>query len=262
MEVSYQHIHIRSKAKHRDNYSETTKESYKQSKKIKKLKKHIKSKHTLSKHFKFISTKNLFPPKKDYLRCKVIRSHKRALRQVSSHSSPIKMILFNKDNTLASLLWQRFTQIYFENQPILQKISQADLNRMPDRKKIWKNHESAVKSFNSKFCKSYFSEEAVRESYYYFIELMFYDSSPEVLKKKFEFTCCLQGSHNEACAAAWAELKKYLQTEVLVDLNTSPWVPAVTCPNESVKVLKVSHSQPEWVNKIYIKKYFKKYKES
>ena len=253
MEVFHEHIRIKRKSNFNDNSSESTKESYKRPKKLKKLNKHIKSKQILSGHFNYFFTKNLSPPKKEYLRCKVIRSHKRALRQITTSACPIKIIIFNKENMKASNLWERFCEIYSENKILLREISQADLNSMPGREEIWKNHESAAKSFNSKFCKSYFSEMIVRESYHYFTELLFYDLNPEILRRKFDFSCCLKNIHSDSCVEAWRELKKYLQTEVLLDLNTLPWAP---CLGSSEKSLQITRLQPDWINKIYIDRYF------
>ena len=119
-----------------DNFSETTKESEKYSKKLKKLKKHVECKNELEIPCKFVSMKNFSPPKRDYLRCKIIRSHKRAMRQIEIHAYPIKMIFFDKNNFKAEFLWQKFCQVYLTNKSTMQKISQTNLSYMKDSKKI------------------------------------------------------------------------------------------------------------------------------
>ena len=91
-----------------DDCSEATKESetkkFKKLKKLKKIKKHVKLSQASEVISKFFSTKNMYPPKKDYLRCKIIRSHKRAIRQIIFHGCPIKVIAFSQENTKAFLI--------------------------------------------------------------------------------------------------------------------------------------------------------------
>ncbi|OMJ89998.1 hypothetical protein SteCoe_7790 [Stentor coeruleus] len=254
MEISLDHIFTVVNPENIDDLSQSTKHSYKTKKKLKKLKKkHVETQNEGAFGFKFYSIKSNCPPKKDYLRSKMIRSHKRAIRQIATGACPSKILMFKSENCRAEELWKKFCQVYFQNQEILSVVSQTDLNYIADQRKIWKNYQSSVKSYNSKFCRNYFSEIPVRESYFYFIELVFCDFSPEHLKNKFEFCCCHNKSHNSICIDSWKNLKYFLQIEILIELNVVPWEPLQEPQHET---LQVSHSQPEWINKIYINRFF------
>ena len=79
-----------------------------------------------------------------------------------------------------------------------------------------------LRSFNDTFCRLYFSNEIVIESYVNYIEIIFADSDPQNLKKRFEFTCCKREdseSHYPECGEKWQALKIYLEQDMLNDLG-------------------------------------------
>ena len=137
-------------------------------------------------------------PKKDYMRCKMIRGHKRATRQLLKGIIPKKTYLhrFDIDDMRSLKIWLEIKSIVEKNLQVFTKISKTISGP-----KTGKNSEaeSIEKSFNLSFCFNYFSDENIRLSYYYYIQLIFSNFDLNVLCDKFQFKCCLKNRHNIEC---------------------------------------------------------------
>lgn len=177
----------------------------------------------------FYNVKRSFicPPKKEYLRCRMIRGHKRALRHLSKKLIPNATInSFDPRNHTASRIWGRLGSAFKKYESGLLKISQTESGPKTDGKSKRKNKDQDIaKSFNSSFCKQYFKPIDVRESFYYYVELLFADLDPNVLCQKFEFNCC-HGMHNPDCLEKWVLMKKYISKYLIEDLNLVPFFPS------------------------------------
>ncbi|CAG9325544.1 unnamed protein product [Blepharisma stoltei] len=164
--------------------------------------------------------------KKEYLRCRIIRGHKRALRQIKSQKIPTRTInSFDPKNPSAVKIWMKLSEVFQRNEDVLCPISQTENGPKTDGKSKRKEKvDSIAKSFNEKFCKEYFTPYGVRESYYYYIELLFVDLNPRILCEKFEFNCC-RGAHNLQCLEKWLLMKKYISQYMIEDLGLEPFCP-------------------------------------
>mmetsp|Transcript_23699 Transcript_23699/g.23459 ORF Transcript_23699/g.23459 Transcript_23699/m.23459 type:complete len:224 (+) Transcript_23699:2-673(+) len=189
--------------------------------------KHIHRKSTLEAKirnmFFHIKKNSRIPPKKEYLRCRLIRGHKRINRQVSKKSLPIGILnTYDVDDPSAIKLWTILESCYFKSQEEMDFISRTESGPKTDgiskRKGRIKNLE---KSFNLSFCKRYFSSPAVLESFYYYIELVFLKLEPELLCKKFDFRCC-EGEHQPECIEKWLILKHYVRVMMIEELGIIP----------------------------------------
>ena len=168
-----------------------------QKKNIPKVKKSTSESNTLCMFFKHNK-----PPKKEYIRCKLIRGHKRAIRQAIANKVPTTTIhKVNITNKAERKAWLEFAEHVKDkkNQPLLQEksktvngpatdgVSQREVQTVVQREVVT---PEVLRSFNDTFCRLYFSNEIVIESYVNYIEIIFADSDPQNLKKRFEFTCC------------------------------------------------------------------------
>lgn len=162
-------------------------------------------------------------PKKEYVRCKVIRGHKKLLRNIMDSKLPVKGIAkFNNKDKTQLRYYRLFQDHYADNTYELDFVSKTDSGPLTDgkaKRSDPKKVKDAESSFNNSFCKEYFSTQAVRESFFLFIELAFSSLDPEDLKKKFGFKCCEMTIHTLICIDKWLILKFYLQDEIFKTLE-------------------------------------------
>ncbi|OMJ66836.1 hypothetical protein SteCoe_36178 [Stentor coeruleus] len=161
--------------------------------------------------------------KKEFLRAQLIRAFKRALRQISQGKKlPIKSKLhsFDSKNQQALRIWNILKDFYYQNEE-LQSICLTTNGPKTDGKSKPKP-ENIEKSFNSKFCQKFFSQEIVRKCFSYYLELIFLPFEPKVLCKKFNFLCCDEKHHSIDCLYKWDIMKKYLDVLFIIELGLEP----------------------------------------
>jgi hypothetical protein len=166
-------------------------------------------------------------PKKEYIRCKLIRGHKRLLRKIMIHEAFVKelresMCCEYSQRVYFNLLADSFLK-YKNTLVDLIPVEMGPVNEIMKKKKMKLDH--LEKSFNGNFCKEYFNKIETRESYYYYIEYLFSDFDCTKFIKKFGFKCCNDINHSINCYLKWALLKKYCSEIVLEDLNIEPYFP-------------------------------------
>lgn len=176
-------------------------------------------------HFAMSKAKNAKSPKKEYLRCKLIRGHKRAIRQLTKGIIPSATLhKFDINNSKALSIWERMKKIYGENIQFFVDISKTEAGPKTDGKaRRQVISESTQKSFNHKFCSDYFQHECVRESFYYYVLLIFAEFDAALLIEKFQFFCCKDDDHSIKCIDKWMMLKDYITIFMLVELNLTPY---------------------------------------
>ena len=74
-------------------------------------------------------------------------------------------------------------------------------------------------SFNNRFCREYFDDWLVRESFYYFTELLFVDLCPVKLADCFGAKCCLEPLHDSSCVELWVDFKQFVQSFILQEIG-------------------------------------------
>ena len=177
----------------------------------------------------FISFKHQIKghPKKEYLRCKLIRGHKRANRKIKKGK-----YLYNKMKELTEkekMNWQCLVEVYQRNSEVLDNVSKTMFEPIKFKSKARPTSETS-RSFNTDFCQRYFREAAVRESFYYFVEFTFCELSPQDLAKTLGFSCCLSEKHNFDCAYKWVLMKRYANQIIIQDIKLEPWFPTIFHP--------------------------------
>jgi hypothetical protein len=164
-------------------------------------------------------------PKKEYVRCKLIRGHKRAIRQLISNTIPKTTIhKFNPVNFNAQRIWSTLKQITERYSEAFSSICKTEAGPITDgrAKRSAESMKQCEKSFNGVFCAQYFENVHVRESFIQYVSLIFVDFEPGVLGEKFEFYCCKNKKHSVECLEKWAELQRYLKTDMLEELGCDP----------------------------------------
>ncbi|CAG9321927.1 unnamed protein product [Blepharisma stoltei] len=176
----------------------------------------------------FFTKKNIKikPPKKEYLRCKVIRGHKRINRQIQRSTAPVRTL--NKcaeSNTFSMVIWEVMKKHYFSNEGELELVSKTESGPKTDgRSKRTAKEQASQNSYNSLFCREYFQSAAVRQSFFYYVEYLFSYLNPEDLCEKFDLRCC-KNEHDGKCIQKWLILKKYLSYHMIEDLGLEPYLP-------------------------------------
>ena len=167
------------------------------------------------------------PPKKEYLRCKLIRGHKRAIRQILSNIIPKTTIhKFAPTDVKAHNLWTLMIKIINKDCGLLSRISKTEEGPITDgrAKRSAESLALSEKSFNAAFCKAYFANSNVRESFFQYINLIFVDFEPKILCKKFDFSCCRKSMHSVECIEKWGELYRYITQDMIEELACEPFV--------------------------------------
>jgi hypothetical protein len=164
-------------------------------------------------------------PKKEYIRCKLIRGHKRAIRQIISDQLPKATIhRFDEENSKAFSLWLMLKQLYLTHQSEFESISKTESGPVTDgrSKRNEDSIKSSEKSFNANFCKLYFQSKNVRESFGLYLDLVFSQFEPKALNERFEFYCCRNEIHSVECLEKWVSLMEYLKIEMLAEIGCEP----------------------------------------
>ena len=165
-------------------------------------------------------------PKKEYVRCNLIRGHKRAIRQVFVNKIPSATI--HKIDTSSSVQTENWLKFAFQvksNEIILKAKSQTTEGPITDgktKRKASNINNEILKSFNDTFCRDYFNSEVVVESFVKYLAIIFSSMDPESLIERFKFRCCRNeenGSHNDECKENWIELRKYLEETMIQELK-------------------------------------------
>ena len=176
----------------------------------------------IMKMFFTINKTKIQSPKKEYVRCKVIRGHKKLIRSLLENSIPKKGIAkFKLGCTFRGVPYRKFQDHLNENQKVLMEISFTESGPLTDgkHKKRSKEKNSYQSSFNNEFCAEYFENQVIRESFKLFCEIIFSKHNPKSLIKRLGFGCCNSGIHTLECYESWQCLKYYLQNEIFETLG-------------------------------------------
>lgn len=184
--------------------------------------------HNILKAFNRAPNYRSQPPKKEYIRIKVIRGHKRAMRQLSTDRIPRKTLHgFHPSDKAAEANWNQLKYCYLKYSLALNSVSRTEKGPITDGKSKRSTHNglNTAKSFNNQFCKDYFEPLFVRETFYFYVELLFVNKDPEALQKRFDMYCCPNSEHLIGCELKWMHLKFYFNTLMLQELLLDPWKP-------------------------------------
>jgi hypothetical protein len=155
------------------------------------------------------SSQKLGTPKKEYLRCKLIRGFKKCIRLLSKYKTQklAKKFCMGNEET-----WNNLYESYLQYKEILQENSSA---------KIMVSNK-CFKSYNYEFCRAFFSVLEIRITFFFYIENIFFGYNPKKLCKEFKFFCCNEFNHTEDCSQLWENLKIYIQNILMSELGYGP----------------------------------------
>jgi hypothetical protein len=147
-------------------------------------------------------------PKKEYLRCKLIRGCKKCIRYLSQGKNPLKVVKFKKTSGKVKHLISKMITFHNENLETLKDFSKTDT----------KLSDETFKSYNSKFCSNFFKNQEVRKIFRFYVKLIFAEPEVQKLQKEFNFSCCLKKEHCEKCFRKWKVLKNYVLNEMIEEV--------------------------------------------
>lgn len=156
-------------------------------------------------------------PKKEYLRVKVIRGLKRAIREVTSGKSPSRKKLHHPTPS-ASIQWTIFSDFIIANSAF-PRLAATYEGPATEGKTYRIAANDKYRCYNNQCCKDFFDSQLVRQAYYLYLELIFANAEDRDLAEKFGFTAI--GKSKEERMAAWSELRSYLSVTLLAELEES-----------------------------------------
>ncbi|OMJ86329.1 hypothetical protein SteCoe_12180 [Stentor coeruleus] len=178
-------------------------------------------------NFEFISKrKNLLTkptqskkPKKEYVRTKLIRGHKRAQRQCLQELKPEKTIhKINQNNKHQLKSWDAFKNHVISLSDVIKETSKTENGPLTDgrnRRFLDSINKDVPKTCNDEFVKDYFKSIYMRESFKLYINVIFSGQKPKDLCERFGFSCCNRSNHLARCKEIWAELYEQLRNEFI-----------------------------------------------
>ena len=160
-----------------------------------------------------------YPFKKENLRTKVIRAHKKCLREMMNlmhceNPRPKKsrrvLTFFHEVNSPERYeKWLAMLQLCRNNPAHFAKICQTINGPLNDKSTQSKASDKFL-CYNNAYCVDYFKTTLTRESFLAFLELVFEDRSEEELCTVFGGRCCPSGKHSATCSINWCKLKMFM----------------------------------------------------
>ncbi|OMJ94450.1 hypothetical protein SteCoe_2351 [Stentor coeruleus] len=167
----------------------------------------------------FIETNKVKCPKKEYIRTKLIRGHKRAQRQCFQKLKPDKTIhRIDENNKHQIKSWEDFKNNVIAFADIVKEMSKTENGPLTDGKTkriLDAINKNAPKTCNDEFVKDYFKSTYMRESFRLYINVIFAKQKPKELCERFGFNCCNRKNHFARCKEVWAMLYEQLRNEFI-----------------------------------------------
>lgn len=161
-------------------------------------------------------------PKKEYVRCMLIRGHKRMIRQSKKLTPPKKTLnKVNVYNFEQVDCWNSLCENVKENREILEEIAKTEKGPATDGKAKRGTSEKPERSFNNGYCREYFASAEVEYSYRMYVDVLFTENDLNAMCNKFKITCCNpEMNHDvEVCKVKWASLREYLKFILIEELR-------------------------------------------
>lgn len=164
-------------------------------------------------------------PKKEYVRVKLIRGHKRAIRKIllSKPEDTIKpptttINKIERNNHDQYEAWTIFVENTKSSYSELKEICPTNKGPLTDGKSFRKvnggnnigNQDNQEKTFNNTFSKEYFSRPAILENFKFYVDYLFARQSSQSLKNKFKFYCC-RTNNCKTCTDKWEKLHVFIK---------------------------------------------------
>ena len=158
-------------------------------------------------------------PKKEYLRIRVIRGFKRAIRQVHEKYTPrTKIHRVPENDALAQEQWTNFKLFVRRNKEEL--LAASLTTEGPNTEGValrtseeWTGH----KCHTDTYCREFFKSPTIREGFTRYLDVVFSHEDDQALSQRFGFQA--KGSSDSEKGKAWAALKSFLYAGMIADLD-------------------------------------------
>ena len=175
-------------------------------------------------------------PKKEYIRCKLIRGHKRILRDIQLKFNSLDSFLEAEESLSRRFYLASLITSYLERKELFEKIIPVDagpVNVMMKKRNV--DTDSLKRSFNADYCREYLDCQEAKKSYSVYIDYLFAELEYSALIKRFGFRCCTSAIHKNNCIAKWILMKKYCCKLILEDIGVDPYInPQLYCPQPAL----------------------------
>ncbi|OMJ95682.1 hypothetical protein SteCoe_933 [Stentor coeruleus] len=172
------------------------------------------------KTFDLFKDKNNRQPKKEYVRCGIVRAFKRGMREALEGKTPkSKLHQVIKQNPKSVAAWEVFKQECIDNRHTVFEISKTEEGPNTDGKsKRTKSSES--NSYNDTFCKNFFESPLVLNLYQLYCKVVFSVKTCKDLRSKFAI---IPKKHDDKnctnCERPWTLFRRYVTLSMLEDIG-------------------------------------------
>lgn len=163
--------------------------------------------------------KNNHPPRKEYVREKLIRGFKRAIRIGLEGKCPkSKITEVNLKVSQSKDAWNILKGSISADSSLFRIAGKTENGPNTDGKSKRKG-KAKEQSYNDSFCKLFFRDQIILNAFMQFVELVFSERDCKILERKFEFRTVFHKANNcNHCEDTWLKLKSYISHQMIADL--------------------------------------------
>lgn len=170
--------------------------------------------------FELFKDKNNRQPKKEYVRCGIVRAFKRGMREALKNKTPkSKLHQVISNNSQSVNAWEDFKLECFNNRHSVFNLSKTEEGPNTDGKSK-RIKMSASNSYNDAYCKKFFENALVQKLYQMYCSVVFSVKTCKVLRSKFAIT---PKKHDDKsctnCERPWNLFEGYVTKSMLEDIG-------------------------------------------
>jgi len=152
----------------------------------------------------------------EYVRIRLFRSLKRALRQYLSKGS-FDLYGVSSLSHQSGLVREKIQLLCGQHSALLTAFADTRKGPRIDSEHS-KGNSTPFKTYNNKYMAAIFSDSVLRGLYLLYIELIFTETAPGQLCKHWKMQCCT-GAHTADCEEKWRAFRGVLEQETEIHVN-------------------------------------------
>lgn len=145
------------------------------------------------------------PTKLENVRSSLIRCWKKSMRVIKTGTVSFAGVK-KFPATISSEIAQEYVSKVRDNLEVCEKLAKTQEGPGIDSKQSRSQH----KTYNNDCLKELFSSPLQRDLWQTYVRIIFSNSDPGSLTKRFEFSCCKGKTHSKLCSEKWERLRQVL----------------------------------------------------